>query len=218
MDNWKYVIAHIFVTLAGVSSMMHNTWTMGYYFNGQQPSVENISSFIDFIHFMGWILPAFFAAFTIDVGLIVTSYEIKKDGLSFWRGLTFVSLALAAYYLQWLYLGNHMPELALSDSIVGSNRDYALLLNGAAMWILPAVLPVSIILSTFSGDNQEKPRRKQHESKQVQKFEDMPLMPIEENQHIAICDVCGWQSEPKESSGKAAQSLAGHKRNCEVQS
>lgn len=37
-----------------------------------------------------------------------------------------------------------------------------------------------------------------------------------QNEHVAICDACGWQSEVKESPGKAQQALAAHKRHCEA--
>jgi len=246
MKDWKYLIAHIFVLFAGISSAIHNTWTVGYYFNGEQPPVESITSLIQFIHFLGWILPALLTAITLDVGQIVTSYEIKKHGLTIWRGLTFTLLAISTYYLQWLYLANHMPNLHLSDAIIGTSKEYAVLWNSASMWIIPLLMPLSVILYTFSGNKQsaenlhsetvmpeiriskiEDTQPPQLEAKSANPLlEDSHLLHFEENESVNLlwCPDCGWNTGEKESLDVAHRALRVHqsrhceKQNCEVQS
>jgi len=209
--------SEVFVIATGIAAFFHSTNVLGTLFNAEQPAIENIVTWIQFVHFLGWIVPSGLIALTLDIGQIATSHEIKQHGLTWPRALTFLTFALATYNLQWVYLSLHMPELILGDGVSEQYQHASILLLNAQQWIIPALLPLATLLYTFSGDNQQKPLRKQHESKHVSIVDTMPFMPIEQNEHVAICDICGWQSEVKETSGKAAQSLAAHKRHCEVQ-
>jgi len=217
MNFLKHFTGQPFVLATGIAALIHSTWSLGTLFSGIQPAVENITTFIGWIHFAGWILPALLIAIALDVGQVVTSHEIRTTGLTWQRGLTFFVFAFATYYLQWLYLAHHMPELSLSAGVSDAYRGFAMAMRDTGMWLIPSLLPLSTLLYTFSGDNQQKPRKKHQESKQSLVIEEMPFMPLEENEHVAICDACGWQSEVKDSAGKAQQALAAHKRHCEVQ-
>jgi hypothetical protein len=216
MNFTKHFTGQPFVLATGIAALIHSTWSLGTLFSGEQPAIENISTAIGYVHFAGWILPALLIAIALDVGQVVTSHEIRTSGLTWQRGLTFFVFAFATYYLQWLYIIHHVPALPIADGVSSVHRAVTVAMRDVGIWLIPMLLPLSTLLYTFSGENQRKPRLKQIESKQVQKFNDMPFMPVEQNEHIAICNDCGWQSEVKDSSGKAAQSLAAHKRHCEV--
>lgn len=217
MNFLKHFTGQPFVLATGIAALIHSTWSLGTLFSGIQPAVENISTFIGWIHFAGWILPALLIAIALDVGQVVTSHEIRTTGLTWQRGLTFFVFAFATYYLQWLYLAHHMPELSLSEGVSDVYRGFALTMRDTGMWLIPLLLPMSTLFYTFSGDTAQKPKIKQPSSKIEPTVDAMPFMPLEENSHVAICPDCGWQSDVKDSAKKAQQALAGHKRYCEVQ-
>lgn len=140
-----------FVVATGLAALIHSTWSLGTMFAGPQPPVENISSLIEFVHFAGWLIPAFLIAFALDVGQIATSHEIRVHGRSFMRMLTFGVFAVATYYLQWIYLINHIPAMTLSAGIAESHRQAAQTMSDLAIWLFPMLLPLSTLLYTFSG-------------------------------------------------------------------
>ena len=214
MEMPKIRASEFFVSVTGLAALIHSTWSLGTLFSGEQPAIESITTAIGYVHFAGWLVPALLIAIALDVGQVVTSHEIRQRGLTISRGLTFFIFAFATYYLQWLYIVHHTPMLPIADGVSDIHKSLTISLRDVGIWLLPALLPLSTLLYTFSGDNALKPKIKQLESKPKPKSDDMPFMPIEENQHIAICEICGWQSEAKESSGKAAQSLAAHQRHC----
>jgi hypothetical protein len=144
MSTLKHIVEQPFVAATGMAALIHSTWALGTLFSGIQPEFDALS-----IHFWGWIIPAFLVAFALDVGQISTSVDIRLHGLSWSRGLTFAVFALSTYYLQWLYIAHHMPALELGAG-VQFGRDVALMLRDAGMWIVPALLPLSTLLYTFS--------------------------------------------------------------------
>lgn len=133
---------HKFVGATGVAALVHSTWSLGTLFGGEQPDGGWA--------LVGWLATAFLIAFSLDIGQISTSMEIKKHGLTRARGLTFFVFAAATYYLQWLYMAHHMPLL---DSALGIRSEWlplVMLLRDAAIWIIPTFLPMSTVLYTFS--------------------------------------------------------------------
>lgn len=142
-----------FIAATGIAALIHSTSALGFIFEGEQPAVENITSLIEFIHFLGWIMPAFLIALTFDIGQISTSYKIQKYGLTKSRGLTFFTLAFATYALQWSYLSLHMPEMIAGAGVLGMHRVVTLQLFGFLQWVIPALLPMSTVLYTFSSDD-----------------------------------------------------------------
>lgn len=137
----KHLREQRFVLATGMAALIHSTWSLGTFFGGLQPEGW---------HLIGWIIPAFLIAFALDVGQIATSQEIRRHGMTLARGVTFLIFALATYYLQWLYIAHHIPVLELSPGISPTMRDTALALRDLAIWIIPAFLPLSTILYTFS--------------------------------------------------------------------
>lgn len=188
MDKERTVIKHLmqqpFVAATGVAALVHSTWSLGTFFSGVQPD----STF----HLIGWLIPALLIAFSLDVGQIVTSHEIRESGLTVARGITFTVFALATYYLQWLYMAHHMPQLPLSSGISIHMQEAALALRDMAIWIIPALMPASTLLYTFSSDRQNAVTTDAQQREQTEPLELGDLIERQGNpQEMRQCDHCG---------------------------
>jgi hypothetical protein len=147
MNAIKHATQQPFIFATGLAALIHSTWSLGTLFAGNAPAMGSWE-------WWGWIIPAFLIAFAMDVGQISTSAQIRDKGMNFSRGVTFMVFAFATYYLQWLYIAHHMPALALAEGISDIHRPFALALRDAGMWIIPALLPLSTLLYTFSSDHK----------------------------------------------------------------
>lgn len=147
MNLYKHVVEQPFVMATGVAALVHSTWSLGTLFSGKQPTAD-IS-----IEFIGWLAPAFLIAFALDVGQIATSAEIRAGNRTRAKYATFAVFAVATYYLQWLYIAHHMPALELAGGVRGEWSGLATLVRDAAVWIIPAFLPLSTLMYTFSSDH-----------------------------------------------------------------
>jgi len=140
------VIGHLvqqpFVFATGAAALIHSTWALGTLFAGEQPEGWAL---------LGWLAPALLISFALDVGQIATSAEIREHGLTRTRGVTFIVFSGATYYLQWLYIAHHMPSLALAAGVRETWAGFATVMRDSAVWIIPALLPLSTLLYTFSG-------------------------------------------------------------------
>lgn len=147
MKALSHIIGQPFVFATGLAALVHSTWALGTLFAGEQPEGW---------HLVGWLVPALLIAFALDVGQIVTSYDIRNRGLTWARGFTFAVFALATYYLQWLYIAHHMPALELAPGVRESWSSLATLIRDSAVWVIPALLPLSTLLYTLSGGETEQ--------------------------------------------------------------
>lgn len=138
----KSLWEHKFIAATGVSALIHSTWALGTLFAGEQPAAP--------LALAGWLIPAFLIAFALDMGQIATSAEIRHQGLTVSRGLTFFVFAAATYYCQWIYMAHHMPALAIAPGVSATAKATATYMRDAALWVIPAFLPLSTILYTFS--------------------------------------------------------------------
>jgi hypothetical protein len=145
MKFLKHAVEQPFVLATGAAALVHSTWALGTLFSGKQPDGVSLA-------LLGWLVPAFLIAFALDVGQIATSVEIRSHGMTTKRGITFFVFAAATYYLQWLYIAHHMPSLPLADGVRESWKESATTLRDAAVWIIPALLPLSTLLYTFSAE------------------------------------------------------------------
>lgn len=220
---------HKFVGATGVAALVHSTWSLGTLFGGEQPDGGWA--------LVGWLATAFLIAFSLDIGQISTSMEIKKHGLTRARGWTFFVFAAATYYLQWLYMAHHMPLL---DSALGIRAEWlplVTLMRDGAIWIVPAFLPMSTVLYTFSSTVKSVHAEKaESETPAPLPIVEVPalakpalkesyLLPIEHadepddlppwlRETVARCE-CGWESTYKDAKA-ARMGLNGHKRHCEL--
>lgn len=147
MKILRHIFAQPFITATGVAALVHSTWALGTLFSGEQPAGG--------WELAGWLVPAFLIAFALDVGQIVTSAEIRSRGLTWQRAVTFTVFAAATYYLQWLYIAHHMPALDLAGGVRGEWTGFTTLVRDAALWLIPALLPLSTLLYTLSSNQRE---------------------------------------------------------------
>lgn len=216
MNFLKHFTGQPFVLATGIAALIHSTWSLGTLFTGEQPAIESITLWIEWIHFAGWILPALLIAIALDVGQIVTSHEIRSSGLTWQRAITFFVFAFATYYLQWLYIVHHVPALQIAEGVSDIHKGLTVTMRDVGIWLIPALLPLSTLLYTFSGDSVQQPQQKQEKAKNHYPDTTESDLFGYEQVYTATCEACGWVSEEKDSEGKANQALAGHKRSCEV--
>ena len=142
MRIWKHITGQPFIFATGLAALVHSTWSLGTLFSGDEPTT--------WLAWVGWLIPALLIAFALDVGQIVTSAEIRSGSRTKAKYLTFLVFAGATYYLQWLYMAHHMPEVSLAAGVRESWAGAATLLRDAAVWLIPALMPLSTALYTFS--------------------------------------------------------------------
>jgi len=226
MNIITHAVKQPFVLATGVAALVHSTWALGTLFAGEQPA--------DIPHLVGWLVPAFLIAFALDVGQIITSAEIRASGLSWQRAVTFTTFAAATYYLQWLYIAHHMPALTLAAGVRPEWSGLTGLIRDAALWAIPALLPLSTLLYTLSssepasrpteavlpGSEQLKPITIQTEEKSLPATiatneQAAPGEKTTESQVHIECEACGWHgSYSQPASARAA--LRAHRRHCTV--
>lgn len=218
MKFLRHMSENLFITVTGIAALVHSTWSLGTMFSGEAPQG-------DWLAFAGWVLPAFFVAFAMDIGQISTSAAIRHNGLTWQRGLTFFVFALATYYLQFLYIAHHLPSLALASGISESNKDAVKNSVDAAIWILPLLLPLATMLYTISDSDSkeqptasplpepimsiESPANPLLEEKSTD-FAELNIALIPTANFPAHCDDCGWHKE-YEDSRIAKKALNTHK-------
>jgi hypothetical protein len=204
MKIWKHLIEQPFVAATGAAALIHSTWSLATLFSGQQPE--------SMFHLVGWLIPALLIAFALDVGQIATSMEIRLHGLTWRRGITFVTFAFATYYLQWLYMAHHMPALALADGVRQTWGSLATLMRDAGLFIIPALLPLSTLLYTFQGMHSEDAGITPAPQSVITPviLDDAQLDSEQQNQHVAECPACGWKSRAHTSQEAAVRALATH--------
>lgn len=149
MKILKHFFQQPFITATGAAALIHSTWALGTLFAGEQPEGWAL---------LGWLAPALLISFALDVGQIATSAEIREHGLTRTRGVTFIVFSAATYYLQWLYIAHHMPSLALAAGVRETWAGFATVMRDSAVWIIPALLPLSTLLYTFSGGAVDHPQ------------------------------------------------------------
>lgn len=226
MNFLKHAYQQPLIFATGLAALVHSTWSLGTMFSGEQPSVETITDGIGYVHFAGWIVPALLIAFALDIGQIITSHEIRTQGMTKARGITFIVFALATYYLQWLYMAHHMPLVELAPGISDIHLEAALWLRNMGLWLIPALLPLSTLLYTFSSETDDKPPVQVTLPQVYEIKEPVEVLPdgeldfaqlVDGLQHVAKCDDCGWQSEPKDSELSAKRALSAHRIHCTAQ-
>ncbi len=152
----QHLFEQPFVLATAIAAFLHSTWTVSTFFGGLQPAAAFTPAFI------GWLAPGVLLAFSLDIGLLSTANKLARgEGV---RGLrvTFFVLAAFMFWLQWIYIVHHIPAMLLSDGVRTEWQPFVTLLRDMAVWLLPALLPISVTLYTFSagapvlhGEHQE---------------------------------------------------------------
>lgn len=218
MKFLRHLFENPFITFTGLAALVHSTWSLGTIFSGAAPSG-------DWLGWIGWVLPAFFIAFALDVGQISTSAKIRHYGLTWQRGLAFFVFSIATYYLQFLYIAHHMPNLDIAEGVSEFHQWAVITARDAAIWILPLLLPLATMLYTISdGDSREQPIVPTHPEPTItiQKPEnplleekssdiaDLNIELIPQAKFLADCPDCVWVKEYDDSK-TAARALNTHR-------
>jgi hypothetical protein len=140
----KHLSTQPFIVATGIAALLHSTWALAIYFSGKLPTNANA------LEVFGYYIPAFLIAFSLDVGQIVTSIEIREGQRSRAKYLTFATFALATFFLQFLYISAHVPTVEQGAGVRAAWADGIQFLRDLAVFVLPALLPLSTLLYTFS--------------------------------------------------------------------
>lgn len=153
MNIFKSITHHIkdtsiFVLAVSLAAVAHSSWTFSTILGGVEPP--------DVGERIPWMLTGLFLAFSLDIGLLALSSEIRHGRRSFGRFVAFVVLAAAMAYLQTVFCLTHAPLLTLSKAVRPEWINGAQLILDLAVFLTPALLPVAIVLHTFSGEKAEQ--------------------------------------------------------------
>jgi hypothetical protein len=148
------LFSNIFVAAVAAACFIHGTWTIATITGGNQPILDTLSVSA-VLQWLFWVIPGALVSFALDIGQFQTSVEIAKEHSEgrypVLKYITFFVISLFVYYLQWFHLVHHMPALALSESVLSSTyADTVTSIRMAIIWIYPALLPVTILLYTYS--------------------------------------------------------------------
>lgn len=216
--NWH----EVFIGMTGIAAFIHSVWSLGTLFGGEPPAMAITPEF------MYWIVPASLIAFTLEVGQVATSTQIRGGKHNPIKYLTYGFFALFTFYLQWLYMAHHMPALELSEGVRGDWLGLSKLMRDSALWVVPAMMPISTMLYTVSADHaEETPIVRTIEIKPVlPDLPDLPEVPqipakteyesvqaLENGLFATQCSDCEWQGV-YESALQARQAHNGHVRRC----
>lgn len=222
----KHFTGQPFILATGLAALIHSTWSLGTFFSGEMIPLEQLTDFFKWIQFLNWLIPALLIAFALDVGQISTSHEIREYGVTLGRATTFFVFAIATYYLQFLYMAHHMPALELSSGLRAFPAA-ALFIRDMAVWFIPALLPLSTVLYTLSGDDKNS-RIEQNEAymsnmNAVSVINDsidvlpdvtriaLPDTPLPLGFNLACPDCDDWETGERDTLEEAENSLRGHR-------
>lgn len=238
MKFLKHLVENPFITFTGLAALVHSTWSLGTLFSGVAPS--------GYLAWIGWVIPAFFIAFAMDIGQISTSAKIRHQGLTWGRAAAFFTFSIATYYLQFLYIAHHMPALDIAAGISEFHLATVTIARDAAIWTLPTLLPLSTLLYTFSDDNSDKNSAEEMHSETdisivniSDELEQKPELPellavnsaneekesadflhfedIGDATNLLWCPDCGYETGVKDSMVAAQRALRAHQsRHCKV--
>ena len=213
MNMISHAIKQPFVFATGLAALSHSTWALATLFAGKEPEQFTFAWF-------SWLAPALLIAFALDVGQIVTSAEIRAGQRTITKYFTFGIFAIATYFLQWLYIIHHIPALELSQGVRGEWHSVVLLLRDCAIWIIPALLPLSTLLYTFSSqadetpveaENDVRPQQETPIEEPIEAHDRADETPIEAEKPVTVtCSKCGW-SRTYATQKSATLGLNAHK-------
>ena len=214
MKSLKHVSEQPFIAATGLAALVHSTWSLAVLFSGHPPTWDP-TSLVSWAHWVYWLGPAVLIAFALDVGQIATSAEIRGGQRTGGKYTTFLVFAAATYYLQWLYIAHHMPALELGPGVYdgGLAGRIVLLTRNAAIWFIPALLPLSTTMYTLSGDggeDQQAATESQGLAVELPELtDDLPELPAEPEMYTVTCEDCGWTRD-YDNQASAKRGLATH--------
>ena len=138
----------IFVLAVSLAAVAHSSWTFSTILGGDEPP--------DLGERIPWVLIGLFLAFSLDIGLLALSGEIRHGKRSIGRYIAFTVLAAAMAYLQTVFCLTHAPVLTLSKAVRADWILSAQLILDLAVFITPALLPSPLC---YTHSAAKKPRQ-----------------------------------------------------------
>lgn len=214
----RRIVSQPFIAATGFAALIHSTWSLGTFFSGDQPS--------DPVHYVLWLVPALLMAFSLDIGQLATSAEIRDGQRTKTKYLTFASFAIATYYLQFVFIASHMPTVPLSLGVRSEWIQLISLARDAAIFVFPALLPLSTTLYTFSYGKVRKAPKETLTYRAELKVERpaQSQLPIVDKPQIAgpaktaplnfhaYCEFCEWEGNYATQRGATNATIA-HNRH-----
>jgi hypothetical protein len=148
-SSLRHIISQPFVVATGFAALVHSTWSLATLFAGHEP--EQFSA-----AWIAWVIPALLIALSLDLGQVVTAAEIRSGQRNRAKLATFGVFAVFTYGLQWYHLAHHAPLLLLADGVRRDWLPVAQFISDAMLWFVPALLPLSTLLYTFSSVSHER--------------------------------------------------------------
>lgn len=198
MKLLKHILNQPFIAATGLAALAHSTWSLGTLFAGPEPAQGSPAWF-------AWLLPALLIAFSLDVGQITTSAEIRAGDRRRAKYATFAVLAMATYFLQWIYIAHHMPLLALAPGVRETWGGFATLVRDSALWVIPGLLPLSTLLYTFSTGSEALINRSPVNNLLLEAKTEYPVH----------CEHCEWQGTYT-AEVSARNALSAHMARCKA--
>lgn len=223
-SSLRHIASQPFVVATGFAALVHSTWSLATLFAGHEPEQFTPT-------WLAWVAPALLIALSIDLGQVVTAAEIRNGQRNRIKLATFVTFAVATYGLQWFHLAHHSPLILLADGVRKDWQPFAQFLSDAMLWFVPALLPLSTLLYTFSSSEVVQV---QHANETIQviapsqqvnvnilqpaieakrEIAEASHLAIEASQFIAEC-VCGFR-KVCDTKRSATNSRIAHQRHCE---
>ena len=198
--------SELFVAFTALAALTHSTWSLAVVFGGLEPDFG--------LSWIGWIIPGFFIALSIDVGLLVTSMQLRSGSRTWQRYIAFVVLALSMFSLQLYYSITHAPLVPLSAGVRIDWIPFLSLFRDAMIWIVPLLLPIAITLHSFSGNDRPEPMPSSSTALALVAQDGPERVVIEKPEHFEVeCQYpeCAW-SGVYENPASAKAALTAHQR------
>jgi len=136
-----------FVTIVGIAAWVHSTWSFSTVIGGEVPL---IASWVDIPRWLYWILPGAAAAAAVDVGLISLAAQFRLGKGARPKLVTFAVLSFISYLGQALFSLSHGGQYIPSTGLSSASVAIASVVWELLIWLLPAALPVTLILWAWS--------------------------------------------------------------------
>lgn len=212
-----------FVAIVGLAAWIHSTWSFSVVIGGEVPPLAAIS---DAPRWLYWVLPGAAAAAAVDVGLISLAAQFKAGRGNRAKLVTFAVLSFISYLGQALFSLSHGGRYVPSGGLSVHSVAVASVVWEGLIWALPAALPITLILWAWS---DMRPAERADSATHVEPLVetvvveptrsslDVTLQPALDAPHefTAVCEFCGWTTEPKPFQEKADQAMRmHHQRHC----
>lgn len=149
MKILRQITSQPFIAMVALAALIHSTWSVSVMFNGIEPGVTDFASVL---HWLWWVLPGVLFAVALDIGQLSSANSLRQGTKSRWalasKVATFATMAAFSYALQLLYLLHHVPLLSFGAGLSVASQNAAQNVWEVCIWLIPGMLPVSIIMFT----------------------------------------------------------------------